>query len=915
MSRSFEDNPFGFDGSGFDASGAGGSRDPNRQGAGRSDRSEPAAGGGEPVHQPPNPADLLSHPPATTECARVRGMLRDFVDRDLDAERQAEVENHAHTCRQCALALARVEYEVFRLRAGFHGSWAPIEPRPGFARRTLSRLLAETSTDRRVTDRRVTADGDPVAAAALPVSARAKSIVAAAVAAEAAAKQAESAATRRRAARSIAFAVSFGVLFCAVAFGLVWQSATDLEAAVRLSIVSATDAWRQAGVQRRLLTAGDGIEDGGMIVVEPNGAVGMHWHDASITAHQPAAEIVVEGEGEVHLTGGLVHLTRGSIQVSSQRPMTVLVGDGSRVVLGAGEYHLSATEQSSAFDALAALSSDLAVRVEVLDGEAAMITREGGRGDMVAAGQVGRFTNAFGGIALDNLPSPTAIASARGREQAPPEVPEPAPDLVGLVLDEHGGPVAGSQVTLRYLTADGLRPSPPLLTNAAGRFELPPGSALRGGFAVVEVVPPGTYLGFAVPEAVRVAVGGANAAASYQLPTTQLQAVPSTVGQVVDGAGAPLADAVVVPVLYDEILGLVQPWPSRQATADQHGQFLLHGLPRSLPAHQVLGLLALHPSRDVRFQPIALPGSAAASVPIRVALPSLRTVAVRGLPPSASLEIYEELSGLPANAGGIGMRRHVVASTAAGEAAGLRIGAGRLWLRAGSPQAPTLRRITWGHGSNEPYWVESSSRPYAEVFREPAAAMIPMLSVSVDEDIRISGEQRLDSYRTLGNSTMLQVIAADAGIPVPIPDAQVFALTPRGCGCFSGRFLGLQDGDGIPLDLDSTEVEVVAMVNGMIGYVDRSQFNTAGSKTLRVAATGSVQFENDALLQDRPVLVTLTPRSRGAAGARPPLYRFATRGDAVVSGLPAGDYDLVMDTGASCTVTVAPGQTVAAYPH
>ena len=77
-------------------------------------------------------------------------MLRDFVDHDLPDQLQAHVENHVHSCRTCALALARTEYEVFRLRSGFLGSWAAIGPRPGFSRRTISRLLSETATDRRL---------------------------------------------------------------------------------------------------------------------------------------------------------------------------------------------------------------------------------------------------------------------------------------------------------------------------------------------------------------------------------------------------------------------------------------------------------------------------------------------------------------------------------------------------------------------------------------------------------------------------------------------------------------------------------------------------------------------------------------------------------------------------------------------
>ena len=62
------------------------------------------------LHQPADPADLRRHPPRDAACTRVRGMVRDYADGDLeDALRQA-VDLHVHACRDCGVHLyGRIE--------------------------------------------------------------------------------------------------------------------------------------------------------------------------------------------------------------------------------------------------------------------------------------------------------------------------------------------------------------------------------------------------------------------------------------------------------------------------------------------------------------------------------------------------------------------------------------------------------------------------------------------------------------------------------------------------------------------------------------------------------------------------------------------------------------------------------------
>jgi len=55
-------------------------------------RTHGEGGAREPLHQPPDPADLRRAPPASSECAIVRGRLRDFADGDLDDGARVAVE-------------------------------------------------------------------------------------------------------------------------------------------------------------------------------------------------------------------------------------------------------------------------------------------------------------------------------------------------------------------------------------------------------------------------------------------------------------------------------------------------------------------------------------------------------------------------------------------------------------------------------------------------------------------------------------------------------------------------------------------------------------------------------------------------------------------------------------------------------
>ncbi len=874
--------------------------------------------GSEPLYQPPNPADLREAPPQSPECARIRGMLRDFVDRDLGPVQHREVENHVHACRPCALALARSEYELFRLRTGILSGWEAVGPRPGFPRRVVGRLLLETSTDRRIAGRRagvvgseaVAPDSGPTAHGLSNAPANSAASAAVPGAAGGAASTRGVGSVGRRALqfldrRSVLAASVIGAMVCAVAIGLALQGATELASVVRLSVVGAKRAWLDAGLDRHRVQAGDGLGDGAVLVVDPGGLADVQWHDADMTGEQPAAALQVMGEGELRLQDGLPQLVHGSMQVHSQREMSVLLGDGTRVLLGAGDYHISATEQSSAFDNLAAATAPLAVRVEVLDGASATLRVEGARDVQIGVGQLGRYGSAFSGVAVENVPS-GHIGPVR---TAPPNStpPVPTPDVSGLVVDSRHGPVWGSLVTMHYLDRNGaLAVVPhPLQTDEAGVYELRVDGSVRAGFALMEVQPPANR---SLAATVRDCYPLSMTASGYTTPDIQLAAAASLLGEVTDLAHRPIQGAVVVPCLYDEVLGLVSPW-GEQIVADLSGAFRLEGLPTSLPVHQCLGLLVFHSDFEVAFQPIPQPGSIAASIaPVRVELTALHTVSIQGLPAETPCDIYEELASMPVQ--GLGLRHHAVQSSADGRIDSLQVGAGALWLRSGTGTWPSLRRIELPAGTSDgPLVVDAVSVPHRSVFRGSVAGNnLPMpmrvLASGVNQGLLLLPQQRHDRFEPRTSAATFAVVDGPDGSNSHLPEVQVFALKSLPSGGTQARFVGLQSSAEVTRAFDADETEVVAIGLGSSVWSDTASLG----RRLPLLAAGSLEYLPANLPQNGNLLVTIRPVTAGASGARPPMYRFVSQSDWVARGLPPGTYELFDGVAMLQRVTIRAGE-------
>lgn len=860
----------------------------------------------EPLHQPPNPRDLREVPPESSACARVRGFLRDYADQDLASPARAEVEAHVHTCRECGLALSRSEFEVLRLRRAFGESWAPVAPRPGFARRTVTRLVLESpelALEAAAAAERAEAAAEHAPVVRPRVETPPVDLARRVLARTAAELIADDRRSRRSRSRLLFAASAFSVLLLAV-LGVLWQNVVDVSARSHISVVRAQQLWQPGAGNRMMLRPGEGAGEGSVLELEEEGAADIEFYDASIVGEQPAAQIRMRGGVELRIEQQL-HLMRGSIEVESQRAMSVLLADGSTVDLGAGIYHISVVEQMSPFDDLLPTAGRHGVRVDTLDGEAAHINRDQSATTVVAAGQSGRYSRGLLGIAVENLPQPILTGTSGAATSRKPADRIEDPDLRGTVLDAFGGPVAEARVQIFYPTDSGMAERE-LGTDASGVYLLPPGSGIRDGYALVSITPPPgrTDLSFLPLDAKPLLV---TEGAGFEIATATLGRSSLLRGRL-SGSLQDRQNARVVPCFYDEVLGQVWPWFEGAVSTDRDGRFALAGLPSRLLAHQTAAVLVYHPNGDVAFQPIPLPESPAAlGSDLRISMLPLRDMTVRGMPANRTSVLLEEVVRMPA---GAGLRRHVVTADSDGIAAGLRLGRGRLWLEVAGTQPPALRPVAvLGSGLAE---VGGEILPRSSVL--PSTVSVPGVpgnSLEIAVQSRFAGA-RLEP--TVGEDLYVQ------GVYGPLAtEVQLYALAPRLGGGYRSRFLGLsRASSGLRIGFEAGETEVLAIGPDGQSCVRANVMNlregvVAGRLApLRLQSTGTAQLAHELEPHYVRTLGTLwQPTDVGHAGARPVLYRILAENDAwKARGIPAGEYQVLDDNGRSFHVRVQAGEQV-----
>lgn len=934
-------NGSGHGGSGHSGSGHSGSGWGAEGGAGdRGDLPGGSYGAREPLHQPPNAADLGRVPPSGPICARVRGWLRDYVDGDLSAASRRHVDEHCHVCRVCAVALARAEHEVLRLRRAFEGIGrderdAGETLRDGFADRVVDRLVRDETVGlprevglpqdvglpRDVGLSSDLVEGRLVESGLVERASEPRPDLVARVVAAAAREVGErdgsgfgSGAGRSGRNRGVLTTPSGLLVACTLLFAAVVSLAVWLDRAEavpdRLPRLVVTQAEFTYDEDQGRLGSGDGIGEHETILVGADGNASIAYNDDS-PLNQPAATLKMNGSGKVMMVDGAPLLLGGNVRVDTNRPVSVAVGDGSRLDFGIGEYVVTAEAQigpdwgdseqylPQVRDPLSNAPQDLRVRVEVVSGDPAHVVRSQGATVVVSAGSVGVYQ---GGSFFEVQP---AGGSGGGEQGVDVRVPgnEPTPTLAvmsGDVFEGSGQPSAGTEVLMAF-ASNGYTQYGRDFTGADGRFlfemQAPPDST----FAIVHAVPPALRLDLAVtaPDAYRLLRSGLDARIENQmiLPTSA-----PLIGVVKDEAGNERLGVRVVPCWIDELFGNVFPWVGGQTITDANGRFTVRRLPAQLPHHQYLALMLLHPDLDPTIVPVPVRGSLAANVDLPpIAMKMVRGVRMHGLTANTTYILYEEVEGLPA---GSAAWQRSVTTDAQGIVASTMVGSGRLWLQSNNPTHIYLREMIQDDEVGQPrFHPNTASQPISleELFRpwQPVPGSSMLLCNSYRHEHFVTTNQ------SQVQGPMMRAVHNQLGL---LSGAQVFAVSNSGPrGQVNARFLGFTSTTGV--------ISLAAVVDGESLFVIGPDGSTGSlsnplvsGSTVEVAlqATGRVLLGPGLIPTSPAAAVRLDFEYAGSTlgGMQPIAHRFAcANGGWEVSGLPAGDYRVTLD-GVQRDVTV-----------
>jgi len=856
----------------------------------------------EPLHQPPNPADLLRVPPETPRCAEIRGLLRDFADGDLEVAVVREVEEHVTGCRTCAIELARAEHELLRLRAVFgvlrredaRGGLGGV--RPGFAARVVDRLvLDETSmVSAEAVDRAVAAAdreraggedvGDPTSADREQgdrelVAHRGRPRPGSGLTGGGVDARVGSKAWWRSSVAPAMALLSAVFVFCALLVVTLWSAeGAGPQPVARLVVL---DAAQTFDVRGRRLGAGSGVGEQQSLRVGRGGEARIDWHDLS-SGPQPAATLQVRGEGLVRMENGAPVLWNGRLEVDTNREVSLPLGDGSRVQFGVGEYVVVAelagvqdvdpdrTDGSS----LTSAPADLLVRVEVKSGQPASIVNVHGPA-LVARGQVGVYTTG----------SPVSVVSGGGVAVAGDGVPPTRETPGGLSTDafvaghvheRSGLPSAGSIVYYQFASSGAVQ-SGARVTGLDGGFLVNPDLPCTSDFAVVMAMPAELRreLGVLVPDAVQLVKNGS--AAQFAAPLVLDLAAPLD-GTVLDDLQQLRANVAVLPCVVDELFGGLFLLDAARSQTGVDGHFHLERLPANLPAHQSLVLLIVHPELDLAIVPVPARGGVLANAPLpTIQLQRLRTIRLEDLPHNANVEVFEIPDGggtiLPT---GSCLRRRVVHTDSSGRVLSFQVGYGTLWVRLGSGQPAVVRKLGFENmsGGVPNFEPQGAWRSMASLFR-PQQPIVGT-DVGIASSYRHQRFQAAPLVAAAENATLL----VRDSLNRPVAGAQVFAVDPAGTPEFADvRFLGFTNSIGsISLEpvRDDGDLFVIA-ADGSVAHRAEPQASV-GHLDLNLNQVGRVLLHPSLRPTDgsHPVVARFERLDESLPGLNPIAIRFAS---------------------------------------
>lgn len=852
------------------------------------------------MHQPPDPERLRLAPPADGVCARIRGLLRDFADGELEPAPRREVEEHVHVCHACSVELSRAEHEVVRLARGFGSIAAEERARvaplgPGFSARVVERLLLDDTSSVPATADRLGADRTTSGGVAVP-----------AVAARASSRTPTPRVTRQTTAVLFAVAALFFVVFGA--FALFFDEDKAPGHSPRLVLTRATGARGPNG----WLTMGDGLGEKQALAVGSHGLAEIDWHDSSALA-QPAATLKLDGQGSVRLEDGAPRLLAGTMRVQTNRPVTIPVGEGASVQLGIGDYVVAADAAAPAEDyvpdlenPLATAPVDLRIEVEVVHGDSARIVGTEVASAIVQQGSIGVFESGTGTVVRSVGGQVASVDPiARGGGSANPVQSQPT--IAAFVHEPSGVPSVGAALGVAY-AAHGAARYGAGTTNANGAFVASAEFGCDSDFMILKVEPaaPRLELGMRAPDAYRVVRQGAETRCAASLV---LDVSPVLSGVVVDESGAARYGVRALPCIVDEVFGTVLPLTSRLAFTDEEGRYLIHQLPVSLPPHQFLAVVFAHPNLRVRVVPVPVRGSAAALLPMpQVVMKGLQQVRLVHLPAFTTVHVLEDIDVLPH--GALAWHRTFV-TDGWGQVPIAAIGnSSDFWLKTGPEVSPVLQKFQFLDGGPIPRYEPSSLQlPLGDHFE--VQTPLDGTDLLIPQTYR---HQHFLSPLTPGAPTNRALQVVDA-LNRTVPDAQVFATAGSG-----------PSGQAVPQFLGFTSAIGVASLDVVAGGGDLVVITADGSSAFVTAPQQAFGITSVTLLSPGRVVVSAGLRPSGnfsdqflpirfervgaaISGLHAPLYRFACEATGwEVGGIPPGTYRAYPgESGINRLIIVQPG--------
>jgi hypothetical protein len=645
-------------------------------------------------------------------------MLRAYADDELGAGERELVQQHVHqqACRDCAVALSRVEAEVYGLRGALRG--APVEVPPDFVAAVMARVRAEHDAAGAGPDLDADVDGDAVIGADLDASADIgvdvePEVSRAAAPARAGANDADVSADftprvmeriRREwkrpswRARTALFArrhaiatLVAGALVAAAL--LVWLRLGLQDDVPALRVMSAEGGTLLRGSRAANLAGGEALGAGDEVRVAASGRAVLLVPE---TDGSQRALLEVEGRTQFEVHGKpervrqpLLRLVQGhlSVQVLGEDGLSVALHDGCRIDFESGSFSLFAEPAERHDGRLALYPKFTAVTLIAMQGSA-YIARGRGQRTLVEPGFVALFDD-WSGVMFERWLSDAELRATLSRRDLAQQDPTPAPaarpaDWLGSVVSQQSNAgVANATVILRRRGSELIA-----TTGIDGSFRLPGLGDVDGETAHVDVTlpegAPGTVYGnvanFTGPLTLTDASKGAQR--ERRLAPIRLAPERPVLGKVADPQGRPLGGAKVSPVILDGIAGSARrlsPLVADAITAPD-GSFVLRRLPAVLPPYLDVVLLVEHKNHGAIAALDLLAEPSVHDQALEITMVGRHQVSVSDLPAGQTVEILASIRNLAPAA-----MMQVSASTA--DASGtveLEVAEGAsLWLRQG----------------------------------------------------------------------------------------------------------------------------------------------------------------------------------------------------------------------------------------